>query len=130
MLIRIILVAVVIIVVVVVGYFVYLDFSYIDNKVLSGESYGFKIGDTQNETYRRTKNAFKSQTVFILFPLDKNGFGPHKEFYFTKEEYDLLRQRKKWEFYFDSGFFDFLVLTFENEKLITIYRHRKKMELP
>lgn len=128
--IRIILIFVAVIVVGMAGYFVFLKATYIDKKVLSGEAYGFKIGDTQKETYRRTQSAFESQTVYILFPLDKNGYGPHKEFHFTEEEYNVLREREKWEFFFDRRFFDFLELTFENGKLTTIYRHRKNFELP
>ena len=129
-LIRIILISVVVIIVGLIGYFVYLKATYIDDTVLAGEAYGFKIGDTQEETYFRTKNAFDSQAVFILFPLDKNGYGPHKELKFTDEEFNILREREKWEFFFDDGFFDSLKLTFKNGKLTSIHRHRQKFELP
>ena len=115
-------------------FIVYLMATYIDNEVKSGEAYGLKIGDSQYETYRRAQNYLndhlKEHPVFILFPLDKEGYGPHKEFNFTEEEYVLLREREKWEFFFDKGFFDFLELRFENGILVTVYRHRKKFELP
>ena len=116
--------------IVTIGFVSYVYLNYIDETIQTGEAYGFKIGDNKDETFCRTKNAFDSKPVYILFPLEENGYGPHREFSFTKENFDILSKREEWEFFFDDSFFDSLKLNFENGKLSTIHRYRKNFELP
>ena len=73
---------------------------------------------------------YKDKKVFILHPLDKDDYGPHKEIKFSLEDYRLIKERDEWELYFTESFFDTINLVFKNNYLIEIYRHRKKFELP
>ncbi len=112
------------------SYSIYCWSTYIDETITEGEAYGFNIGDTKLEVFARAKNGYLNKTVFILHPLDKNDFGPHKQMSFEDEYFKLIEDRDKWTFYFDKRFFNFLKLTFEHEKLTGIHRHRKNFEMP
>lgn len=114
----------------VVIFFIVNACSYIDHLVEEGEAYGFSIGDSKKQSYQKAMQIFADKKVFILYPLGSNNFGPHKKFNFINSEYKLIENRDVWKFYFDDGFFDFIKLTFSNDALISIYRHRKKHELP
>ena len=108
----------------------YLWATYIDKTVLVGEGYGFRIGSTRDEVFKRAAEIYKNDKVFILYPLDERGFGPHKDIGFDSEEYELVKDRDVWKFYFTEGYFDELELTFEGDQLVKIYRHRRTFELP
>ncbi len=112
------------------GGLIYFKSIYIDDKVLSGEAYGFHIGASQLETYHAANKVFTTEAAYILHPLDKNNFGPHKKIRFDDKEYSLLNGRNTWRIFFDEGYFNFLELTFEKDNLVSIYRHRKEFELP
>ena len=89
------------------------------------------IGETKEQVFDKAANAFQNETIFVRYPIDERGFGPHKEFNFTSPEFQLIEDRNTWKFYYDKGYFsDLLKLTFKEERLIKIYRHRQKFELP
>ena len=117
-------------IVIIILYLIYLRFTYIDKLVEQGEAYGFCIGDSKKDSYQKARQIFAGEKVYILYPLDSNNFGPHKEFYFFDNEYQMIADRKIWTFYFNDGFFDFIKLSFNNDVLSSIHRHRKKFELP
>ena len=104
--------------------------TYIDDTIVSGEGYGLKIGETKIQVFDRAANSFQDEKIFILYPIDKRGYGPHRKFEFTSAGYQLIKDRNMWKFYYSDGFFDSLKLTFRDEHLIEIHRHRKKFELP
>lgn len=114
----------------ILGHIVYLWATYIDETATSGESYGFKIGETKEEVFRKTGDLFKDKKVYFLHPLGKNNHGPHKELRYSSEDYEIIKERNKWDLYFTEGFFDSIKLTFEKDRLTEIHRHRKKFELP
>lgn len=117
-------------IIVIAGYLVYQSVTYIDAQYTEGEAYGFKIGDSKNNVYQVAGKEFNKEKVYILYPLDKNNHGPHRQITFGSEEFQLVKDRDIWTLYFNEGFFDFLKLKFENGALISIHRHRKKFELP
>ena len=108
----------------------YLWLTYIDDTISSGEGYGFKIGETKEQVFERATMVFQGERMYVLNPLDKQGYGVHEELEFISEDYNLLKNRNKWEFYYTKGYFDSIKLTFEKDKLVKIHRHRKKFELP
>jgi len=116
---------------VIVGGFAYLMFTYIDETVTEDNAYGFYIGESKSETYKRARDLYSSQKTSILHPLNKYGGGPYKQISFTDSEYGLLKDRNLWEIYFDDGgYSDVIKLTFDSNKLVSIYRHRQHFELP
>lgn len=101
-----------------------------DKIVTDGEAYGFTIGDSKQDTYKKAQIIFKDKKIFILYPLERGNFGPHKKISMTDSEFLMINTHENWDFYFDEGFFDFIKLTFKDDKLVKIYRHRKRSELP
>jgi hypothetical protein len=116
--------------IVLLSVFIYARLTYIDNVVKEGSAYGFFISDSKESSCYRAKKVFDGEKVFIIHPVDNNGFGPHMVFNSIEDSCDLLNKRSIWRFYFDEGFYDFLELNFLDDKLFEIYRHRKKFELP
>lgn len=111
-------------------YAIYCWATYLDETITEGKAYGFTIGESKFEVFEEAKDSYQNKAVYILYPLDNNGFGPHTKIYFQVEDYKLIEDRDIWTFYFDEGFFDLLKLKFENGKLTKIHRHRKHFELP
>ena len=118
------------IVIIVSGYIFYRWATYIDETVIEGKAYGFSLGDTKLETYYKAQAIYQNQDVYILYPMNESGYGPHRQINFQAEEFKILEGQASWELYYDEGFFDSLKLTFENGNLANIHRHRKKFELP
>lgn len=116
--------------VIIISYIVYICFTYIDKTVEQGEAYGFRIGDSKKKSYQKARKVFTEKKVYILYPLDSNNYGLHKEIQFLDKEFKIMSNRNVWEIYFDDGFFDLIKLSFRNDTLISIHRHRKKIELP
>lgn len=127
---RILLILLAIVIIAIISCLGYLKVTYIDRQIKEGSAYGFQIGDSKLTTFQKGKKAFEGKQTFILYPLDKNEFGPHKEFHFNNDEYAMIADRERWEFLFGEGHWDFLELTFQDDTLKTIYRHRQKFELP
>lgn len=116
--------------IVVFGYGVYLASTYIDETITTGTAYGFSIGDDKTVAFDKAKTSYLSSEVYILYPLDKNGYGPHERMTFTADDFKLVRDRDRWKLFFDKGFFNSIELTFDQGKLVKVYRHRKNFELP
>lgn len=125
------------------AYVFYLWATYIDRAVDAGQAYGLSIGDTKRETFGKLALAFEQigdgqaiftevqgdsavaaelgvspgRLVMVRPNLDASGFG-------------VLSTRDQWTFYVGPTHRDLLRLSFCNEKLCRIYRHRKYFELP
>ena len=113
--------------------FLYLSYfwlTYINETIIAGEGYGFNIGEAKEQVFSNAIKAFQEEQVYILNPIDERGYGPHEEIEFTSEDYELLKNRNKWDFYYSKNYFDSIKLTFEQDILVEIHRHRKKFELP
>ncbi|MCK5707228.1 MAG: hypothetical protein KAI43_06195 [Candidatus Aureabacteria bacterium] len=112
------------------SYVGYLTFTYIDDTVITGEKYGFKIGESKEVVFQKARELYKDQTVYVLHPLDQNNHGPHKQIGFNEKEYPLLSERDEWRIYYDEKYFNSIRLKFKEGKLVEIHRHRKYFELP
>jgi len=115
---------------VVCAYAAFLYFSYISDIVVSGTAYGFRIGASKQEAYAAARPAFQGRQVYIMYPVDRDLFGPLVPIHFTEDEYAMLARRDFWEIYFVNGYWNSLSLTFEEGSLVKIYRHRQYFELP
>ena len=111
------------------GYITFLYVTYINDTVEVGSGYDFTIGQTKEEAYLAARKRYGD--VFILHPVDKSGYGPHVLFNFSDEEYSLIKDRPRWDFYFSkSSYFNSMKLTFRENQLTSIHRHRKYFEVP
>lgn len=126
-------------------YILYLWVTYIDETVVQGAAYGFEIGDTKSETYKKAIGALvglsrSGHTLpFIEVKVNKK----NEEFLATKSDYTLLVQtllhdvgydifyeKDIWKFYIDGSYFNSIRLKFCGNKLCEIHRHRKYFEMP
>ena len=92
---KVILAVIILLIVSTATYFGYIILTYIDETITEGEKYGFEIGDTKVEAYKKAKEVFAGETVYILHPLDHQNFGPHKKISFNDDEYSLISGREK-----------------------------------
>jgi len=113
------------------GYGVYCWLTYIDETITTGDAYGFCVGDSKLETYQRAGQQFQEKTVWFAYPPDYRQAVVRRNTTFSDDEFDLLAlgEQNKWQLYFGS-FFDTIQLSFTNDRLVEIYRHRQKFELP
>ena len=119
-----------IVITLVAGYVGFMWITYIDVTITVGSGYGLNIGETKVEAFQNAKKQFNSNDVYILFPLTKEYYGPHRKVHFNDEDFSILKERDVWELYFTDSYFDSLKLSFENDSLVSIHRHRQKFELP
>lgn len=129
----------VLVILLIASYFFYLWRTYIDDKVIYGEAYGFTIGDNKIETYKKINNPFMGEkNIFIQVKVDKNNAeflatNPNYtimiEPMFHEVGYPLFMDKNEWNLYFNASFFNTLSLKFCDEKLCEIYRHRKMFEI-
>ena len=106
----------VIVLCVIIGYVIYMWATYID--------------DTKEQVYNKAAELLKNSKVFILYPLNEQNIGPHKQIKFESQEYQLIRDRDYWEFYFNTGFSDEICFTFKDNCLVKINRHKQYFEFP
>jgi hypothetical protein len=125
------------------AYIFYLWATYIDRAVDSGQAYGLSIGDTKLKTFEKLPIAFEQigsgQEIFTEVRADsamaaKLGVSPGRHV-MVQPRLDAfgsgaLSAQDQWTFYVGRAHRDFLRLSFCNEKLCRIYRHRKYFELP
>lgn len=102
---------------------------YIDERVWEGHAYGFEIGHTKDEVLNAAVMQFGKETIWIIYPIDSNGYGPLRVIRINIDK-SLYYDDSEWTFYFDDNYFDLLRLTFRSGKLSDIYRHRKLYDLP
>ncbi len=127
---RILIVSILIIIALITIYIGYLYFSYIDVEHNQGEAYGFTIGTSKKDVHQKALSIYAEKKVYILYPLDGNNHGPHKKIVFSIDDYQLLKNQDSWKIYFNKGYYNFIELKFEDQILVSIYRHRKNFELP
>ncbi len=121
---------------IIAAFFIFLWISSIDEKITTGEYYGFKIGSAKNETYKfllESSGSMKLESRVVLFNDElkriKNPLIINSSF--TNEEYQLFENKDEWDFFIESPFFfDSIRLTFCDERLCKIWRKREYLELP
>lgn len=119
-----------VIILIVFVYVSYLYISYIDETFLTGTGYGFKVGISKSDTFNKAKEQFKDKTVYIIYPENSSGAGPFKKLSFDKQDKIIFTNKDTWKIYYGKNVWDSIELTFENDKLFSIYRRRQNFELP
>jgi hypothetical protein len=118
--------------IIVVGYISYLYATYIDETVVSGSAYGFSIGSSKQQAIEHAAALRKDHPNAVIYV----DFGPRAGDRFTiaptADQIDTLEPHDLWSFQLDgpTEFFNTVRLTFHDDRLIEIHRHRKNFELP
>ncbi len=121
----------------------YLYFTYIDLIVESGTSYEISIGMSKRQVYDRLEaalyaveggdgNAFIDSTAEYRSADQKHDPAISGLVAFERNDntFNFLVESNQWDFFLEKNYRDFLRLTFCDERLCKIYRHRKYFELP
>ena len=121
----------------------YLYFTYIDLLTEKGTAYALSIGMSKREAYDRMEEALRAVeggdgAAFIELPAISADtglpYGPKiaelLPFERSEGTFLALKESNQWDFYLKRNYRDNLRLTFCNERLCEIYRHRKYFELP
>lgn len=126
------------------AYLLYVYVSYVDDKITTGNGYGFSIGDSKLDTYKKASSMpihldLGNSPIFIETTIDENnttslatnvGYTVMVQTLLHEKGFSIFESKDKWNFYFNGTYFDSLSLKFCNEKLCEIYRHRKTYEFP
>lgn len=136
--------AVMLISLMIASYFYCLWYTFIDETVISGQAYGFVIGDSKSETYIKARGSLaklqgQATAIYIEIKSDANsarlltaepGYTLMIKALLHDVGYPAFESKNRWDFYIDGSYFNSLTLKFCDEKLCEIYRHRKYFELP
>jgi len=126
------------------SFFLYFRATYLNEVVTSGSGYGFTIGSSKDETYKKVPAAFfklsgKDPRIFMEIEVDKgaeqllgvkSGYRVMVETYLHNVGFQKFASQQQWEFYFEGLYRDSITLTFCGDNLCRIYRHRQYFELP
>ena len=114
------------------GYVGFLWVSYKSEAVTTGAAYGFTIGESKAASavnLTRLREDHSGAAVYVTF-------GPRAGDHFTvpaeAAQLDALRAHQQWDILLDGEgeFWNTVQLTFEEDRLVRIYRHRQYFELP
>jgi hypothetical protein len=120
------------VVLIVGGYIGYLYATTIHDVVKEGEKYGFHIGMTKDEVWEQLPKMSEQAPIGYVFTYGQSArleYGPLK---FDAEFKQRLFQEERWSLYYDEEYkwWDSIDLTFQNDILVEMYRHRQYWELP
>lgn len=103
-----------------------------DKVIKSAEGYGFSIGMSKSEVFGKSRQQYTGKSIYMLDLVNASGKKDktHVELVFSEQQYAEISNRDVWEFYFKKHFRNMLRLTFEEDRLVKIYRHKKLTELP
>jgi hypothetical protein len=104
--------------------------SYIDKTTTQGTAYHFEIGLAKDKAYNLIEKFYAENNMYLMFPLDDMEYGPLISVKDALPEYGKLKESNMWILYFGKNFRNVLKLKFENDKLVSIYRHRQYFEFP
>jgi len=116
----------------VAGYLLFLWASTIHDSVDEGTKYGFTIGETKGAAHLNLlKWRNKNPELIVITYAKVDGYA-QEQFIKLSFEFDELKKYDQWRVHLNgerSGS-NSIRLTFENENLTNIYRHRQYYELP
>ena len=113
-------------------YLIFLWTTYISDEVTEGRKYGYFIGATKEATFERAVAESQLNPQMYLYI----NYGPRAGDIIQTELSSLsigdVAEHDRWLLLYDGNnkFSNSLRLTFKNEKLAEIYRHRQYFELP
>ena len=117
-------------VIVIFAYIVFLYFYMISETVTKGSAYGFSIGQSKEAAITRAQEQYKSKNVlFGHYDLRKKGKNWKFQKSVSQTDLNEVSLFDTWKFEFDSGFNDYVKLTFKEGRIIEIKRLRY-IELP
>lgn len=119
-------------VVIVAGYVVFLWASTIHDSVEAGTKYGFTIGETKKEAHSDLLEwRDKYPELIVITYAEVDGY-TQKQFIKLSLEFDELKNYNQWRVHLNGERVgsNSIRLTFENDSLTNIYRHRQYYELP
>ncbi len=111
------------------GYIGYLYATTIHDVVKEGEKYGFQIGMTKEEVWHQLPEMGEQAPIGYVFSRPRLEYGPLR---FDAELKQRIFQEERWNLYYDDEWKwrDSIDLTFQNDILVEMYRHRQYWELP
>ena len=114
------------------GYIVYLAATYIDESVTVGSAYGFEIGSPKGQSFNDIRKLLNQYPNLVIYYTYGNKAGDNEIVLPIDNEYSKIEQQDRWALLLDGDgeFFNVIKLSFNENKLVNIYRHRKYFELP
>ena len=111
-------------------YVFFLYVSYIDSEITTGKSYGYEINMSKEKAFKVIVSESKTNDIFVMYPLNENELGPLIQYDQDIMNYEYMKELDQWVLYFNDNYHNVIKLSFSDNKLIKIYRHRKYFELP
>lgn len=109
-------------------YVAYMWATYIDETVETGSAYGLSIGMSKRSVLEALQRQYADKKIFIEYPIGRGVHGPLDDFRFREEDIKKVEDNMIWKFYFGER--DRITLRFEQERLVSIHRHRQYFEFP
>ena len=99
-------------------------------EIESGEAYGFSIGMSKAEVFETAKQQYKRKKIYMVDLIDEHGekSTSHVELVFSEQQYAEIKYRDTWSFYFKKNFRNMLRFYFEDDRLVSMYRHKQLAE--
>ena len=110
-------------------YIGFLFFSYLDESIREGKGYGFKIGIPKKEAYEVIIKKYGEDILRYRVFQEKKFIDEHP-FDLRRISYEDLAKYSGWKFYFHEIAWDYILLEFQKDKLVSIRRHRQYYEFP
>lgn len=120
------------IVLLIAGYIGYLAATYIDESIKIGTAYGFEIGSSKKQSFDDIKDSLNQFPQLVIYYSYGRKAGDYEIVLPTDNDYSKIEQQDRWILLLDGDgeFFNVIKLTFRENKLIEINRHRKYFEMP
>jgi hypothetical protein len=114
------------------GYIAYLAATYIDESVSAGTAYGFEIGLSNKQSFQSVRKLLDKYPNLVIYYSYGNKAGDNETVHPVDNEYPKVEAQDRWTLLLDGDgkYHNVIKLSFEENKLIRIYRHRKYFELP
>jgi len=111
----------------IVGYVGFMWITYTCKSITEGSGYGYQIGSSKEESLSTAEKLYRKKQI-TLGCNRYNEEDPENNPINIKKDANLFYKEDEWEFYFscDSS----VTLSFENNLLVEIHRHRQYFELP
>ena len=113
-------------------YIVFLWVTYIDETIVSGEKYGFRVGASKEDVFENVLLQRKNFPNLFLYIAYGERAGDYIEVPPGSVSFQDIKDFKAWTLLYDGEgeYFNVLRLKFDDVRLASIYRHRKYFELP
>ena len=121
-------------IILIIGFGTFQWVTSIDEVITSGESVGFKIGDSKKEIYQvlfASSANYESRVVLFNEALKEKHEPVIFNSVFNKDEFYLFEDKNEWLISFDTAYYiDKVTLHFCNGKLCRIWRARSYLQFP